>query len=167
MIAGGIWRSMREEDIPAVAAISDVVHGRFTERPEVFAERLSLYPAGCFMLDHDGAAEGYLISHPWHRRSPVPLDQLIGSIPEEADSYYLHDLALLPDTRGLGAGRRGVELVLAHAGDARCCGEVSLVAVNGADAFWSAQGFSRIDDEAIARKLESYGEGTFFMERSV
>ena len=166
MIAGGIWRQMREEDIPAVVAISDVVHGRFTERAEVFAERLSLYPAGCFMLDDEGAAAGYLITHPWHRRSPVPLDELIGSIPEDAGGYYLHDLALLPDTRGLGAGRRGVELVLAHAAGAGF-GEVSLVAVNGADAFWSAQGFSRVDDVAIAYKLASYGEGTFFMERGV
>lgn len=166
MIPGGIWRPMREEDIPAVVAISDVAHGRFTERPEVFAERRALYPAGCFMLDCDGAAGGYLISHPWHRRSPVPLDRTIGAIPGDAGSYYLHDLALLPDTRGFGAGRRGVELVLAHAGSAGF-GEVSLVAVNGADTFWSAQGFSRIDDDTIARKLESYGEGTFFMERGM
>jgi GNAT superfamily N-acetyltransferase len=164
--AGGTWRPLREEDIPAVTAISDVVHGRFTERPEVFAERLSLYPEGCFMLDHDGAAEGYLISHPWHRRSPVPLDQLIGAIPEDAGSYYLHDLALLPDTRGFGAGRRGVELVLAHASDAGF-GQVSLVAVNGADAFWAALGFSCVEDEAVARQLQSYGEGTFFMERGL
>lgn len=166
MTEGGIWRQMREGDIPAVAAISDVVHGRFTERPEVFAERLSLYPDGCFLLDRDGAAEGYLISHPWRRRAPVPLDQFIGRIRDDADSYYLHDLALLPDTRGFGAGRRGVELVLAHAADAGFC-TVSLVAVNGADSFWVAQGFSRINDEEIARKLESYGGGTFFMERKV
>jgi GNAT superfamily N-acetyltransferase len=157
---------MVEADIPAVTAISDVVHGRYTEQREVFAERLALYPAGCLMLDHDGAAEGYLISHPWHRRSPVPLDQFIGAIPKEADGYYLHDLALLPDTRGLGAGRKGVELVLRQAADAGF-DEVSLVAVNGADAFWSAQGFSYVDDDAVARKLEIYGEGTFFMERRV
>jgi GNAT superfamily N-acetyltransferase len=157
---------MREEDIPAVAAISDVVHGRFTERPEVFAERLALYPAGCFALDREGVTGGYLISHPWHRRSPVPLDQMIGAIPDDADSYFLHDLALLPDVRGSGAGRRALELVLRHARDFGYS-EVSLVAVNGADSFWSAQGFSRIGDEGILRKLQSYGEGTFFMERQL
>lgn len=166
MLTDGVWRPMQDSDIRAVTAISDIVHGRFTERPEIFAERLALYPAGCFLLDRDGAAEGYLISHPWHRRSPVPLDELVGAMPEDAASYYLHDLALLPDARGCGAGRRGVEMVLAQAADAGL-GEVSLVAVNGADAFWSAQGFSRVEDEAIARKLESYGEGTFFMERGV
>ena len=41
------------------------------------------------------------------------------------------------------------------------------MAVSGADAFWSAQGFTRVDDEAVVRKLETYGEGTFFMERAV
>jgi GNAT superfamily N-acetyltransferase len=157
---------MREEDVPAVVAISDVVHGRFTERPEVFAERLALYPAGCFVQEREGATGGYMISHPWHRRSPVPLDVLIGAIPEDAESYFLHDLALLPDVRGSGAGRRGLELVLRHASDLGY-GEVSLVAVNGADSFWSAQGFLRIEDEAVVRKLQSYGEGTFFMERGV
>lgn len=157
---------MRETDIPAVSAIADVAHGRFTERPEVFAERLALYPAGCFLLERDGAALGYLVTHPWHRRSPVPLDVFIGSIPEDSDGYYLHDLALLPETRGLGVGRQAVELVLRHAANSGF-GEVSLVAVNGADTYWAAQGFARTDDEAVIRKLESYGDGTFFMEREV
>lgn len=161
-----IWRPMQKADIPAVTAISDAVHGRLTEPPEVYAERLTLYPAGGFLLDHGGDAAGYLISHPWRRRAPVPLNGLIGAIPADADTYYLHDLALLPDTRGFGAGRQGVELVLTQAKNAGF-GTVSLVAVNGADSFWSAQGFSHVEDQAVARKLQSYGEGTFFMERKV
>lgn len=166
MTKAGIWRNMRDEDIPAVSVISDAVHGVLTESAEVFAERLLLYPAGCFLLDCDGEATGYLISHPWRRRSPVSLDRLIRSIPEDADGYYLHDLALLPEARQSGAGRQAVELGLAHALEAGY-GAVSLVAVNGADGFWAGQGFVRVDDEAIARKLHSYGPGTFFMERGL
>lgn len=164
MTKADIWRAMLDEDIPAVSAISDAVHGALTESAEVFAERLLLYPAGCFLLDCGGEATGYLISHPWRRRSPVPLGQLIGSIPREADGYYIHDLALLPETRGLGAGQRAVELVLAHAADSGFR-EVSLVAVNGADGFWAGQGFSHVEDATLARKLHGYGPGTFFMER--
>ena len=166
MTVEGIWRNMREADLPAVSAISDAVHGQFTESVGVYAERLSLYRAGCFIFDRGGDAAGYMISHPWGRRSPVPLDLLIGSIPEDADGYYIHDLALLPETRGLGAGQRAVELVLAYAADSGFR-EVSLVAVNGADSFWAGQGFSHVDDAALACKLQDYGPGTFFMERKV
>lgn len=157
---------MRVEDIPAITGISDTVHGRLTEGPEVFAERRTLYPAGCFLLDRGKDAAGYLISHPWHCRVPVPLNDLIGAIPADADTYYLHDLALLPDTRGSGFGRQGVELALAQANSAGFA-TVSLVAVNGADRFWAAQGFAHVEDAAIASKLQSYGEGTFFMEREL
>ena len=158
------WRAMLASDIPAVVVISDEVHGDLTESAEVFAERLALYPEGCFLFDLDGEAVGYLISHPWRRRSPVPLDVLVGAIPADADSYYLHDLALLPSARGSGAGGVVIGQALAHAARAGFR-EASLVAVHGADSFWARQGFRYVDDEALARKLQSYGEGTFFMER--
>lgn len=158
------WRAMAASDIPSVAAISDAVHGDLTESAGVFAERLALYSAGCFLLDRDGEAAGYLVSHPWPRRSPVPLDVLIGAIPGDADSYYLHDLALLPAARGSGAGVAVIRQALAHAAHAGFR-EASLVAVNGADSFWAGQGFAPVDDAALARKLASYGEGTVFMER--
>lgn len=162
----GIWRAMQASDIPAVTAISDAVHGDLTESAEVFAERFALYPAGCFMFDREDVAVGFLISHPWRRRSPVPLGALVGAIPADADSYYLHDLALLPAARGSGAGRLVVEQALVHAAQAGFR-VASLVAINGADSFWAGQGFQYVTDEALARKLHSYGDGTFFMERAI
>jgi GNAT superfamily N-acetyltransferase len=155
---------MQASDIPAVVAISDAVHGPLTESAEVYAERLSLYPPGCFLFCSGGDVGGYLISHPWPRRSPVPLDRLIGSIPEDADDFYLHDLALLPEMRGSGAGRQAAELAFENASRAGYR-TISLVAVNGADSFWARQGFEHVEDEEIARKLRGYGLGTFFMER--
>ena len=87
-----------------------------------------------------GTIEGYLISHPWRCDDPPKLDRPLGAIPADADGSYLHDLALQPSTRGAGAGRAALALVLRQAAAAGFA-DVTLTAVNGADGFWAAQGF--------------------------
>ena len=157
------WRPMRDDDIAAVTAISDAVHGpAYTEAPAIYAERLTLYPAGCHVFDRGGRVEGYLISHPWHRDRPPALDRPLGAIPADADSYCLHDLALLPSTRGAGTGKAALAIAL---GQARAAGfgDITLMAVNGADGFWAAQGFAPID----AGGESPYGPGTVLMRRPV
>ena len=79
------WRPMRVADIPSVAAISDAVHGDYTEQAAVYANRLQLHPRGCWLLERDGKAIGYLISHPWEGTQPPALNQLIEKLPEPAD----------------------------------------------------------------------------------
>lgn len=154
------WRAMAPADLDAVTAISDAVHGRYTEPRGVYAERLALYPQGCRVLDVDGAVEGYCISHPWHRRSPPALGQAIGAIPEDADTYWLHDLALVAQARGSGAGAAALAeaLALARAGG---FSDVSLIAVNGADRFWSRHGFAGVEGP------EGYGAGSQAMRRTL
>src|SRR5690606_23703337 len=90
------WRAMRPDDLPAVAAISDAVHGQWRESAATYGERLTLYPAGCMTLEQDGAIAGFLISHPWHRAHLPGLDEPLGAIPADSDTFYLHDIALLP-----------------------------------------------------------------------
>jgi GNAT superfamily N-acetyltransferase len=134
------WRPMRADDLAAVSAISDAVHGRYTEPAAVYAERLALHPEGCRVLVRDGEVAGYLVSHPWHRDRPPALGALLHALPTDADSYYLHDLALLPTMRGTGAGKAALDLVVAQA---RALGfaEITLMAVGGADRFWARHGF--------------------------
>ena len=158
----GFWRSMRADHLAAVSAISDAVHGRYTEPVAVYAERLALYPAGCRVFEHGGAVGGYLIAHPWHRDSPPKLGALLGAIPADTDTFYLHDIALLPASRGTGAGKMALDLVV---GDARALGlaEVTLMAVGGADRFWAAQGFDTVPREADP----SYGAGAHLMRMPV
>lgn len=150
------WRPMRRDDVAAVTAISDAVHGDFTEDAAIYAERLAVYPAGCLVLDMGDGIAGYLIAHPWHRTAPPPLNAPLGGIPDDADSYYLHDIALLPVARGTGRARAAIALVFTQA---RAAGfaEVALMAINGADAFWAAQGFGYVDAPS------GYGAGTFPM----
>lgn len=160
------WRPMRAEDLAAVSAISGAVHGRYTEPMDVYAERLALYPAGCLVREGEGVS-GYLISHPWRRGAPPPLGSLLGEIALNADSYYLHDLALLPSERGSGAGAEAARIV---AGQARSAGfaDVFLVAVGGAERFWMRQGFVPVVEERLAQTLHrSYGPEALYMQLSL
>ena len=130
---------MSAGDLATVSSISDAVHGRFTERVAVYAERLALYPAGCRVLEQDGEVVGYLISHPWHREDPPKLGAGLGAIPADADSYYLHDIALLPAARGTGAAKAALDFVKAQA-LALEFSDIALMAVGGADRYWTAPG---------------------------
>jgi GNAT superfamily N-acetyltransferase len=151
-----LWQPMTREDIAAVDAIATRIHVGLPEHPFIFAERQRLYPDGCFMLDIDGRPAGYAISHPWHYLRPPSLNTLIERIPTDASTYYIHDVALLPEARRSGAGtaiaRRLIE-------QARAAGlsNASLIAVYDAAPFWHRQGFQFIDDPALTHKLAGYG----------
>jgi len=150
---------MTVADLPAVAAISAAVHGRYGEPVEVYAERLALWPSGCFVWQQGEDIAGLLVAHPWHRSTSPELGALLGAIPQDADSFYLHDIALLPETRGQGAGKAATALVIDRA---RSAGyrDITLVAVNGAEAFWTTQGFAIVE-------AGGYGPGTYRMHRTV
>lgn len=154
---------MVADDMPSIARLSDAVHGAYSERPEVYAERLALYPAGCMTLDWRGEVGGYLIGHPWRAGAPPKLDALIGALPAEASLYYLHDLAILPERRGGGLGVAACALAV---GQAVAAGfdEVRLVAVNGADSFWRRLGFV---DAPAGEAPAPYGAGSRFMRRTL
>src|SRR5690606_14306907 len=105
------WRAMHAADVAAVVAISDAVHGRFIEPAAVYRERLALYPRGCFVLERGGAIVGYRVSHPWTRGPSRELARPTGALPRHADTYSLHDIALLPPARGTRARRSALKLV--------------------------------------------------------
>ncbi len=151
---------MRPHDLDAVAAISDAVHdGAYSERRAIYAERLALYPAGCHVCAIEGEPAGYLIAHPWHRDAPPALDAPLGTLPVDAGTYYLHDIALLAPARGGGRGAAALGLAIR---DARTAGfaEISLVAVGGADGYWDRQGFRPVapypayGPEAVLMRLD-------------
>lgn len=160
------WRAMQETDLDRVTEISDVVHRDYRESRAVYAERLKLYPAGCRVLDCDGIVQGFIVAHPWYRDASPKLNAMLGALPENARSFYLHDIALLPETRGSGAGRVATAFVIDHA---RAAGfeDVTLIAVNGADSYWSLQGFREVQASEDGTPLPSYGDGTVFMRQLV
>ena len=151
---------MSTADIDAVHDVSRIVHPTLPEDRSVFANRLDLYSRGMRVLDVDGAVSGYCVAHPWRRDAPLPLDRLIERLPNAPDTYYLHDLALLPRARGLGFARPVIEHIRAEA-SASGLPEISLIAVGGSAPFWERLGFR--EATAKAGKLAGYGEDARFL----
>lgn len=160
------WRQATPADLDAVMAIQAVAHADFPEEEAVLAERLRLCPQGCFVLVRGDAIDGYMLSHPWTRRRPPPLNRPLEAIPDHADCWYLHDLALLPQTRGSGAGAAIVSRLVSLARE-EGFGVVALVSVGGSQSFWRKQHFAAVSDPLLKQKLASYGDGAAYMERLV
>jgi ribosomal protein S18 acetylase RimI-like enzyme len=161
-----LWRAMTATDIPEIMVVAGLVHPGYPEDEPVFAERLALYPAGCFCLADNTGMAGYVLSHPWWPLDVPPLNSLLDTIPAAVETYYIHDLALLPQVRGTGAAPS----VVTHlAGHARRSGfaTLALVAVNDSVAFWERQGFRVTHDAALDRKLASYDDAARYMTRDV
>jgi GNAT superfamily N-acetyltransferase len=156
------WRALTTLDLPVVESIAARVHPAFPEDVAVFAERQRLYPDGARLLELDGLAAGYIFSHPWPQMALPALNALLGDIPADADTYYLHDLALLSPARGTGAAAMIVGDILRHA---RLSGfaSASLVAVNGSLPFWYKHGFRVVDAPALAEKLAGYEQAARLM----
>ncbi|SFJ64929.1 Acetyltransferase (GNAT) family protein [Bosea sp. OK403] len=157
---------MTAADLPAVLAVAGVVHPAYPEDEAVFAERLRLFPAGCLALAGPGGLLGYVVSHPWRLGQPPALNSLLGGILADAASYYIHDLALLPDARGSGAAGRVVDRLVAFA-RSEGLASISLVAVNASLGFWQRHGFRVAHDAALAEKLGSYDDAARYMVRDL
>ncbi len=153
---------MRAADVPAVMRLADVVHPTFFEGASVFHDRLALFPEGQWVLPGPGLElAGYAVSYPARLGAPPTLDTVLGALPEDADSLYIHDVALHPAFRG----RRLAEPVIARL--LRLAGgrPAMLVSVYGTAPFWARFGFCERQGERIAAKLASFGAGAVFMTR--
>ncbi len=156
------WRGMTPADLPEIKRVAEAVHQDFPESDAVFEERLRLYAAGCFVLCHDKRIAGYAVSHPWLYRKPPALNSLLQAIPREADTYYIHDVALLGEARRSGSASEIVRILVEHARE-RSFPNLSLIAVSGSPRFWQQHGFSIVSDADLDEKLLSYGSDARFM----
>jgi GNAT superfamily N-acetyltransferase len=152
-------------DLAAVEKIAAIVHPGLYEAPEVLAERQRLYRNGCYLLEIGERPAGYVLSHPW-RDEPPALDSMLGEIPADATTYYLHDLALLPVARRIGAASQIVGALTKHA-LARGFATMSLAAVNGSVGFWERHGFTVAHRPDLAGKLASYESDARFMIKAL
>lgn len=156
------WRAMTGYDLPAVQKIADQVHPGFFESAEVLGERQRLYRNGCYLLEIGEKPAGYVLSHPWRSGSLPALNALLGEIPADADTYYIHDLALLPVARRVGAASHIVGALIKHA-TAKGFASMTLVAVNGSAGFWEKRGFVVREAPEFAEKLKSYEDAARLM----
>ena len=159
------WRRMHAKDIARVTAVANTVHLDFFEDEAVFRDRFTLYPEGCFVLARGEEILGYGVSHPWKLDTVPALNAVLGELPEDTSTYYIHDIALLPEARSGGNASRVVELMAAQAEHDGFV-TMSLVAVNGSRGFWEKKGFVVRDLPALAEKLKSYSDDALYMVRA-
>jgi ribosomal protein S18 acetylase RimI-like enzyme len=160
------WRPMTSQDLDDVQRVADEVHVDHPEDREVFEDRLHLYGHGCHVLAENGRILGYAIAHPWRFAEPPPLNARLREIPNDATTYYIHDVALLPNGRGRGHAATIGNLLAVNAQEAGFT-TMSLVAVNGSQTFWERLGFRRQAVPGLATKLLSYGSDAALMVRDL
>lgn len=161
------WRLMGASDLASVIDMAAVIHTDFHEDDIIYCERLRLYGKGCFVLE--GAEHrlfGYAITHPWRLYTMPALNSVLGQLPEDPTTYYLHDIALLPQSRGTGAASKIVSILSRHARETGFQ-TMSLVAVNGSSGFWQKQGFAIVERPDLEAKLRTYSDDACFMLRQL
>ena len=151
-------------DMPFVEQIAAAVHPGYYETPEVLAEKRALYHDGAYVLEVGERLAGYVLSHPWRYGDAPALNTMLGHLPETPDTYYIHDIALLPVARKVGAASKIVDSLLKHAAVSNFP-SVSLVAVNGSMPFWSRFGFAVEEVNGLSQKLLSYDDSARYMVR--
>lgn len=159
-------RPMREDDLAALARVQAACYTEIVpERPEVLAARRRASPSTCWVALAGGRVQAYVLVLPVALPALPALDDLGFTPPAQPDALYLHDLAVAAPLRGSGAGQRLVRHAL-DAGRALGLTRAVLIAIQGSAPFWARQGFAPAPaDDALARKLESYGAGAALMAR--
>ena len=161
-----VWRTATAADLTAIQKIADKIHVDLPERPEVIAEKIELFPEGCFVLAHKDSVVGYGLSHPWFLNEVPPLDRLLHRLPSSPECLLIHDVAILEQARGRGAAsvlmERLVKLARSHG-----LMKLALVSVYNTRAIWSRLGFKIVADTAVMKKLGSYGTVPRYMVRKL
>lgn len=151
-------RPITEDDLDTVMDIqSSAYHPFFQEDRFVFEDRLRNFPDGCWIAEVDGYSAGYLFSHPCQLNAPPNLNSAIESLPKKPDCYFIHDVAINPEFRGMGIGRnladKAKQLAIENSFK-----DMALISVQNSEKFWNKMGFKRVEDlsKEMAEKVESY-----------
>lgn len=156
-----LWHPMQATHLPAVHALAKRAHPAYPERAEIAAERLTLAPGWCRVLIAEGRVVGYLLAHPWRLGAPPRLDTLLGALPPEPDTLYLHDVVIDPLRRGRGEARAGIFALLNEAN--KNFPSMSLISIGGVASFWESWGFEVNSDSGLDAILSSYDPEARYM----
>ncbi|WP_028354846.1 GNAT family N-acetyltransferase [Bordetella petrii] len=161
-------RPMRPEDVEPVLRIqSSVYPAALLEGATLFQNRLRISPGTCLVAESGAGLLGYLIAYPWRADRPPALDTPLDTLPEDADSWFVHDCAVLPAAQGLGVAQALLHggLAVAHTRGLR---HTSLVALRSAVGYWERLGYRAVAaDAALRGKLAQYGQGARYMVRAL
>jgi predicted N-acetyltransferase YhbS len=115
------------------------------ESDEAFLRLMALFPDGAFGLFDDETLCAYAFAVPLRAGAVLDLKTPLAALPPEADTLYIHDVAVAAHYRGRGLATRLVG-TLHDVARARGLGACELVSVQGSAPFWERFGFRRIDE---------------------
>jgi predicted N-acetyltransferase YhbS len=132
-------RPLAESDWPQVAALEAATYRDLGLCEGMAALRSRAGAGTSFVLEAEGAVAGYLLALPYPY-GQFPDLIVAGAVPSGSANLHLHDMTVGAEHRRAGLGTRLAGHLLTVA---RELGfeRVSLVALDGRDAFWARQGF--------------------------
>jgi len=154
---------MSEADLHAVLAVQAACYPpAMQEAAAVVLARLRTAPGTVLVACDAAGVCAYLFAYPSRLGAVTPLGAGFDAVPD-ADTLYLHDLAVAPRALGLGLARRLVASLLdSH----KALPWAALVAVQDSRRFWEGQGFAVQDaGEEGVRRLATYPGGALYMAR--
>ena len=161
------WRPATAGDLDAVERVGNAIHVNLQERPEVFANKLALFPPGCSC---------------WRAMARLQVSAFAPSVgagryPAAGHvdcrtaagaelSFYPRRRSASPAARGQGAA--GVLMDLFEAVARRhALAALALVSVYGTYVYWERFGFQATAEPGLADKLKSYGETARYMRKNL
>lgn len=157
---------MHSGDLPQLESIQTLCYpAHYLESAAVLRARFARAPRTAWVAAVGELAQAYLVGYPSRLQRIAPLNSVF--VPSaEADTLYLHDLAVAPTLAGQGVGPRLVALAL-DAARAAGLRHAALVAVGNAAPFWQRQQFvpHRLVSPAATAALASYGSEAVYMTR--
>lgn len=138
------------------------------ENVEVLKSKWIASPETCFVcLSDQGKVLGYLLSHPWNNIEPPKLFEPLPNI-QGGEHFYLHDMAISPQSKGQGLGQAMVKELFEEV-QKKGVKIIRLVAVQGAESYWSIHGFKVVIEAKIGgvKIGSSYGKDAVLMEKTL
>ena len=139
--------------------------GGLSEGQVVLKSRARASPATCFVLETGQRIAGYMLSLPYPAFQYPDLTRAEEPTARSSRSpnLHLHDLVIADGLRRRGFGKQLLQHLTATARSSRY-ERISLVAVAGSDAFWSANGYHAHLELALPK---SYGANAVYMSKTI
>jgi predicted N-acetyltransferase YhbS len=165
-MSGFICRAMRLCDLAAVIRIqAEAYIEEILETDQVIHARFAQAPDTSWVVERDGEVCGYLVGYQSTLGDITPLGSEFSNKPQ-ANTLYLHDLAISDSAKGFGLGLVVVNYALREARQ-RQLEHAALVSVQGSKVFWEKLGFITCAELAQVQQqnLATYTGPAFYMSR--
>ncbi len=161
-------RAMTSADLAAVIQVqAEAYVPELCESLAVIAARLNAAPQTAWVADSPQGVCAYLVGYQSELGKVTPWGSEFSHQPEST-TFYLHDLALGVNAKGMGLGQTLVNHALEQMRE-RGAEQAALVSVQDSLGFWQKLGFSEFAElaESERTQLDSYALPAVYMTRSL